>query len=96
MELLLENGAEVEVRQDLDDETPLHIAAVVGSVECVKLLLNYGADINVVDEDNNTPLHWACSSGMLDTVKHLVKNGARTDIINTHEETPENHSRGRR
>lgn len=39
-------------------ETPLHVAAW-GSVECVRLLLEAGADRNVRQEDGQVPLHCA-------------------------------------
>lgn len=39
-------------------ETPLHVAAW-GSVECVRLLLEAGADRNVRQEDQQVPLHCA-------------------------------------
>ena len=39
-----------------DHRTALHIAASEGHVECVALLVNAGADVNVTDRWGGTPL----------------------------------------
>ncbi len=52
-------------------ETPLHMAAC-GSVECVKLLLEAGADPNVRQEDQQVPLHCAGLSTRGDFSRKIV------------------------
>lgn len=47
----------------------LHEAVLSGNLECVKLLVKYGADINQKDEDGWTPLHIACSDGHADIAR---------------------------
>ncbi|CAM4417681.1 unnamed protein product [Leuciscus chuanchicus] len=41
----------------------LHEAVLSGNLECVKLLIKYGADVHQRDENGWTPLHMACSDG---------------------------------
>ena len=41
--------------------TPLHIAAFIGDVNCIKKLLQYGADISIMDEFGRT----ACETAKL-------------------------------
>lgn len=41
----------------------IHEAVLSGNLECVKLLVQYGADIHQRDEEGWTPLHMACSDG---------------------------------
>ncbi|XP_010006935.1 PREDICTED: protein phosphatase 1 regulatory subunit 27 [Chaetura pelagica] len=41
----------------------LHEAVLTGNLDCVKLLVRYGADIHQKDEHGWTPLHMACSDG---------------------------------
>lgn len=52
-------------------ETPLHVAAW-GSVECVRLLLEAGADLNVRQEDEQVPLHCAGLSTRGDIRREIV------------------------
>ena len=52
-------------------ETPLHVAAW-GSVGCVKLLLEAGADRNVRQEDQQVPLHCAGLSSRGDIRREIV------------------------
>lgn len=40
--------------------TPLHHAAKNGRIECVRLLLKYGADPNARDGDGYSPVHYVC------------------------------------
>lgn len=47
----------------------IHEAVLSGNLECVKLLVKYGADIMQRDEDSWTPLHMACSDGF----PHIAK-----------------------
>ena len=52
-------------------ETPLHVASW-GSVGCVKLLLETGADRNVRQEDQQVPLHCAGLSSRGDVRREIV------------------------
>lgn len=50
VQTLLEAGANPN-RQDTDGNTPLHIAAINMSVQCAKLLYQYGVDPTIRDND---------------------------------------------
>jgi ankyrin repeat protein len=56
---LLRNGADANTRTRYG-YTVLHLAVRKGKDKLVRVLLNNGADIDVVDNSNQTPLHWAC------------------------------------
>lgn len=43
-----------------DADTALHLAAKLGRLSCIEMLLAAGADINAVNGDNETPLVYAC------------------------------------
>ncbi|CAF0976346.1 unnamed protein product [Didymodactylos carnosus] len=74
----------------VDDElkTALHIAADVGQVEIVKLLIEYGANIEARDMNDSTPLHGACSRNQYRCAKLLIKNYAPLDDIDEKGCTP--------
>ncbi|XP_013397076.1 ankyrin-1-like [Lingula anatina] len=52
--------------------TPLHVAAGVGFLDGVKLLLKMGADLNAVTEYGETALGRACRMGYDDVVEYLT------------------------
>ena len=53
--------------------TPLHWACYKGSEQASKYLLQYGADINALDNENSTPLHRAVLSKNLKFVKNYCR-----------------------
>lgn len=57
--LLLENGADVNAQEDVDEKTVLHQASVLESVKIVEYLLSQRADINLRDDLGKTPVQYA-------------------------------------
>jgi hypothetical protein len=74
--LLSIRNINVNVKEDMDGETPLHYAAWKGHVEIARLLLQNGADVNAKDRWDRTPLHDAAFQGHVDILHLLVENGA--------------------
>lgn len=54
----------------------LHIAADKGHLSCVHVLVQAGAQLDVMDRNQLTPLMLAASKGKSDVVKYLVRIGA--------------------
>ncbi|KAG9325375.1 hypothetical protein KVV02_004150 [Mortierella alpina] len=78
-------------RLDQEDKymcwTPLFYAASEGHFECVKILLEAGCNVNVVDELGKTPIYYAASEGHADCVELLVEAGGKVDgKSNAHED----------
>ncbi|KAL2193057.1 ankyrin repeat-containing domain protein [Corynascus similis CBS 632.67] len=65
----------------------LHIAAN-GSSDCARLLLEYGASVDVRDRYGQTPLHWAAKAGNELVVRLLVEAGADVDAVSDDSVTP--------
>ncbi|XP_040186750.1 protein phosphatase 1 regulatory subunit 27 [Rana temporaria] len=66
----------------------LHEAVLSGNLDCVKLLVKYGADIEQRDENGWTPLHMACSDAHPHIARYLLALGAQKDVVNSEGETP--------
>lgn len=69
------------------DDTLLHIAARTGDVESIEVLIDAGADVNIVGDLGNTPLHAAALRGQINSVKILLRRGANPSIKNEFGET---------
>jgi ankyrin repeat protein len=68
---------------------PIHLATVKGNSDVVHLLLENGAEVNVVGTDSGcTSLHYAASLGHVDLCELLVRYGADSDAQTTRLETP--------
>jgi len=76
VKVLLENGANVNWAEGYF--TPLMLAVMHSDANMVKLLLDWGADPNLVTVEGgpNPPLHWACRWGVIDKIELLIKAGA--------------------
>uniref|UniRef100_A0A5B7AUC1 Potassium channel n=1 Tax=Davidia involucrata TaxID=16924 RepID=A0A5B7AUC1_DAVIN len=63
-----------------NERTALHIAASKGSIECVLLLLDYGADPSRKDSEGNVPLWDAILGRHESVIKLLIDNGAKISL----------------
>ena len=77
VKLLLENGADVNAKEEGEDLTALHLASYEGHLEIVKLLLENGANVNAQDKNGKTALYYARRGDHLGVKKHLIKNQAK-------------------
>lgn len=68
--------------------TPLHWAAVNGSVDAAAILLEAGADPNFQDARGRSPLHWAARRNRLEVVNLLLQAGADPNLVDEDYMTP--------
>jgi ankyrin repeat protein len=73
----LQHGANVNER-DADGRSCLHIAAHVGNIDVVRMLMKYKANTAITDNGGRTPLLIASWNDKVDVVKELLNN-ANTD-----------------
>ena len=64
-----------------EQQTPLHIAARMGNVDNVLLLLQHGADPEAVTKDGYTPLHIAAKEGHEEVIGVLIDQSAAPNSV---------------
>ena len=92
---LLQVGAEVDLRQDADEATALHLAADIGHDGIVELLLEAGADVDADIDDGRTALHLAAEKGYASVVERLLAAGADPNVQDGNGNTPLHLAAGR-
>ena len=69
-------------------KTPLMVAAKIGDLELVRLLLSRGADINAKTQNGGTPLMFSAIRGNPDIVRLLIERGADVNAVGSTGSTP--------
>jgi len=72
------NGADV-TEEDMFLGAPIVLAAILGNVQIVELLLDQGALVQIEDHVSGTPLHAAAINGHLNVVKILIEHGSNIE-----------------
>lgn len=103
MKILKVGGCkEVNLQDQIVGNTALHIAIGKGykkesahgqqlkysNAELAKVLVENGADINLVNKAGNTPIHLAFLHRDLEMISYLIAKGARLDIKNNNNQSP--------
>ncbi|ORX45573.1 ankyrin, partial [Piromyces finnis] len=71
----LKHHLETNDNQNIEEVTsPLHKACEKGFELKVKVYLDYGDDINLIDDFDNTPLHYACTYNRINITKILLQS----------------------
>lgn len=76
-------GALVINQRNKGGATSLHIACREGNFEITKILVDNGANVNIVDNEGWSPLMRASLAGNKDIVELLLKNGAKAHLLNS-------------
>ncbi|WP_353283592.1 ankyrin repeat domain-containing protein [Wolbachia endosymbiont (group A) of Pogonocherus hispidulus] len=89
-------GKKAEILQALisnkygsEQDSLLHLAAMIGEINAVRYLIRKGIDVNVRNALHHTPLHLAAGIGHENVVKILVEEGsAEIDVFDARNQTP--------
>jgi len=65
-----------------DGLTALHQCCIDDNEEMMKLLIEFGANVNAEDNEKWTPLHAAATCGHLHLVKYLIARGTNLLAVN--------------
>jgi ankyrin repeat protein len=92
LKLLLDgnrNLANAVSETDMRGTYPLHVAAEFGQTGAAQMLLEYGADVSLLDAENNAiALCWAAFFGRPEVVAVLLQAGSEPSQRNKHGLTP--------
>lgn len=88
VETLLDQRADIKARHVNSGRNALAVASHCGNEDVVRLLLQYGANVNERDASLMTPLHLAASRGHYAVVESLLQDGAVVDGKGPNDETP--------
>lgn len=82
MRLLLLFNGDPDIQSFSDKKTALHVAAQLGNIELMDLLLSYNADINRADSNDWTALHYAANYNNNESVQFLLMHNADSKALN--------------
>uniref|UniRef100_H0XR33 NF-kappa-B inhibitor epsilon n=2 Tax=Otolemur garnettii TaxID=30611 RepID=H0XR33_OTOGA len=89
MELLLQNGADIDAQEGTSGKTALHLAVETQERGLVQFLLQSGARVDARMLNGCTPLHLAAGRGLSGISSTLCKAGADSLLRNVEDETPQ-------
>jgi len=81
-------GTNINEKDPYGGSSPLISAALFGKTEAAKILIDAGADINVINNDGSTALHTSAFFCRPEIVKMLLAKGANKTIKNKYGSTP--------
>ena len=70
---LIKRSSEIDRQTTINKYTPLMLAAKEGRTECVKVLLDAGADFTIKDDNGWTPYEWGKSENRIEISNYLGK-----------------------
>jgi FOG: Ankyrin repeat len=86
---LLAKGADPNIQsQNGYNVYPIHAAIGSGFDGIAKMLIEAGAEVNVLQASRISPLHLASQSGNIDLIILLLENGANVEVKNDMGKTP--------
>ena len=91
-QLLLENGADVDIREE-NGQTMLINVASQGHVDRAKMLLEYGANVDHQSKNGSTALIGAAFNGHIEIVKLLLEYKADVNLRNEYGKTAIDYAR---
>ncbi|XP_048259222.1 inversin-B-like [Haliotis rufescens] len=87
-ELLLQTDTSLLNTPDKEGLTPLHMAAITGNSNFLRLLLKKGANLTCRDQEGHTVVHWATVTGHTECLEILIDHDADLSTPDKHKARP--------
>ena len=82
LEILIDKGGNLNTTlNSSSNKTHLNFAIIKGNQDIISLILEKGADVNLIDNDGWTPLNLAIDKDKIEIVQFLVANGANLNLF---------------
>lgn len=91
IEFLIEQGSDLEARQQITGHTPLFLAIKENNIGIVKTLLSRGVNVNHIDKSNKTCMSYVCKDEY-ETMNYLVAYGFNTRYTDSEGKTILHHA----
>ena len=85
---LVDKEAVINTKDDNSGHIPLQVAAQIGSMEFVRLLLDKGADINLTNDFGTSALHLSILGGHEEVTRLLLDEGADINLVDSNDNSP--------
>jgi ankyrin repeat protein len=86
--IILKKKININNQENLNGLSILHQVIIKDQPDLIKILINYGANINSSDFYGNTPLHYAISEEKTDMLKILIEYKINFNLTNIDGNTP--------
>lgn len=89
--LFFEHGLDVNLKFDAAEHkkrSPIHIAAVKGSLNSILAMIGQGVEVDPVDSEGRTPLSLAIEHNKFTCVRGLIELGANLELTDKYGRTP--------
>jgi hypothetical protein len=80
--------ADIDKADVTNQRTALHWAALCRNLDCARILVQAGANLDLQDKEGRTPLHNAVQNADRAMIKMLIKNGASIEIPDNNKISP--------
>lgn len=78
--MMIVQGIDLDMKNSLIATGFIHKAVIYGSEKFVMVLIEKGADINLMDDDGKYPIHHACENDSIEMVELLLTNDAQVNV----------------
>ena len=88
MRRAIKDGADPEDKTEPSAYRPIHLAAAIGNLEALLLLMDFGVDVNAQTSNGTTALHYAANHGDVLVASMLLADDADPNLTNNRKFAP--------